>query len=268
MSMMRELVRFYGNDTAVTEDEMKLASAAKGLSEEREATSAMANAEDRVDIQEHIRRFHGGKLEPGESCPFLDKLHKAEEDFGTLDPKDADGDGNSDFPEEEETEEGMNAEVSEDSAVDQYLRGIESASVTEEPNSEHCDSCGSATEHFVRGISKKYPNASFIEFRKHNLPFYRIVIEGKEYIPAITRDFSDRYRVYDSDGKELFRCNFPDTAEKMASYGEGFSETLKMEGDSAWTDNGIKSRMRNVVARKNPDFDDAAIEEYIASLEK
>ena len=115
MGMMRELVRFYGKDTALTEDEMKLASAAKGLSEEREAMDAMAKAEDRVDIQEHIRRFHGGKLEPGESCPFLEKLKKAEEDFGTLDPKDADGDGEADFAEEEEKEE-AEAEVSEDSA--------------------------------------------------------------------------------------------------------------------------------------------------------
>ena len=125
MSMMRELVRFYGKDVVSVEDEMKLASAAKGLSEEREAAAAMAKAEDRVDIQAHIRRFHGGKLEPGESCPFLEKLKKAEEDFGTLDPKDADGDGNPDFAEEEKKEE-SEAEVSEDSsdAVKAYFNAV------------------------------------------------------------------------------------------------------------------------------------------------
>lgn len=115
MGMMRELARFYGDERMRAEDEMRLASAAKGLSEERGAASAKAKAEDRVDIQEHIRRFHGGKLEPGESCPFLEKLKKAEEDFGTLDPKDADGDGEADFAEEEEKEE-SESEVSEDSA--------------------------------------------------------------------------------------------------------------------------------------------------------
>lgn len=115
MGTMRELVRFYGKDMTPTEDEARLASAAKGLSEERGAASAMAKAEDRVDIQEHIRRFHGGKLEPGESCPFLEKLKKAEEDFGTLDPNDADGDGEADFAEEEAKEE-SESEVSEDSA--------------------------------------------------------------------------------------------------------------------------------------------------------
>ena len=115
MSMMRELARFYGKDTATAEDEKKLATAAKGLAEEREATAAMAQAEDKVDIKEHIRRYHGGKLEPGESCPFLEKLQKAEEDFGTLDPKDANGDGEADFAEEEVKEE-SEAEVSEDSS--------------------------------------------------------------------------------------------------------------------------------------------------------
>lgn len=122
MGTMRELVRFYGKDMTATEDEAKLASAAKGLSEEREAASAMAKAEDRVDIQEHIRRYHGGKLEPGESCPFLEKLKKAEEDFGTLDPKDADGDGESDFAEEEDKEK-SEAEDSAD-AVKAYFEAV------------------------------------------------------------------------------------------------------------------------------------------------
>lgn len=112
---LRSLASFYATPDLPTQDE-QLASAARVLAERN-------TAEDRIDIKEHIRRFHGGHLEPGESCPFLDKIKAAEEEFCTLDPKDADGDGNADFPEEEEKSE---TEVSEDSAdaVKSYFAAV------------------------------------------------------------------------------------------------------------------------------------------------
>lgn len=121
---LRSLVSFYATPDLPTQDE-QLAAAARVLSERN-------TAEDRIDIKEHIRRYHGGHLEPGESCPFLDKIKAAEEEFCTLDPKDADGDGNADFQEEEETEEGMNAEVSEDSAIRSYFDSVAKDSFKEE----------------------------------------------------------------------------------------------------------------------------------------
>lgn len=111
---LRSLTSFYATPDLPTQDE-QLAAASRVLAERN-------TAEDRIDIKEHIRRYHGGHLEPGESCPFLDKIKAAEEEFCTLDPKDADGDGDSDFPEEEETEE----EEVEQSAEDSYLKNLQS----------------------------------------------------------------------------------------------------------------------------------------------
>ena len=108
---LRSLVSFYAMPDMPTQDE-QLAAAARVLAERN-------TAEDRIDIKEHIRRYHGGHLEPGESCPFLEKIKAAEEEFCTLDPKDADGDGNADFPEKEEAEK--DSTESAESAEDSYL---------------------------------------------------------------------------------------------------------------------------------------------------
>lgn len=112
--MIRSLMSFYATPDRPTQDE-QLAAAARVLADRNAA-------EDRIDIKEHVRRYHGGHLEPGESCPFLDKIKAAEEEFCTLDPKDADGDGNADFPEEEVEE--AEGEVSEDAAIRSYFKAV------------------------------------------------------------------------------------------------------------------------------------------------
>jgi hypothetical protein len=106
--MIRSLMSYYGTPDVPTQDE-RLASAAKVLAER-------VAAQDRIDLKEHDRRYHGGQYESGEPCPFREKIAKMEESMGTLDPKDADGDGTADFAEEERKEE-AEAEVQEDSAV-------------------------------------------------------------------------------------------------------------------------------------------------------
>ena len=112
--MIRSLMSFYATPDLPTQDEA-LAAAAKVLAER-------TAAQDKIDLREHDRRYHGGQYETGDPCPLRDKITKMEETMGKLDPKDADGDGNADFPNEDDGEEDSKSEA-EDAATN-YLQAV------------------------------------------------------------------------------------------------------------------------------------------------
>ena len=115
--MIRSLMSFYATPDLPTQDEA-LAAAAKVLAER-------TAAQDKIDLREQDRRYHGGHYESGEPCPFREKIAKMEENMGTLDPKDADGDGNPDFPEEEDADgEKDNAKPEAEDAATNYLQAV------------------------------------------------------------------------------------------------------------------------------------------------
>lgn len=80
---------------------------------------------------------------------------------------------------------------------------------------------------FFEGFNKKRPDSSLHYKDKFGFKSYYIMDNENKYHISITRDFNDRFRLYDSDGKELFRCECTDNTVEMIENGEKFADSLK-----------------------------------------
>lgn len=52
-------------------------------------------------------------------------------------------------------------------------------------------------------------------------------VDGREYGLCATRDFKERFRVYDQNGKEMFKCEYPSESDKMENFGVEFANSLR-----------------------------------------
>jgi hypothetical protein len=79
---------------------------------------------------------------------------------------------------------------------------------------------------FFEGFNKKRPDSSLHYKDKFGFKSYYIIDNENKYHISITRDFNDRFRLYDSDGKELFRCECTDNTAEMIENGKKFADSL------------------------------------------
>ena len=77
---------------------------------------------------------------------------------------------------------------------------------------------------------------------KFGFPFRRCYLDEDEWNIAFTRDFRERFRIYDKEGHEVFRCEAP--ANKTASFEAGiaFGQKIKNSAGGTVDTHGVKGK--------------------------